>query len=187
MRSTLILLGSLVISVLFKGLSALAQELEPFQSRLINSSELTQLQTLLPQDQAIIVDQSFLTHWSLAAGPAYLVTTQTEQPTLHLYIIQNKKIVQAVPKSEDLSHHFVNLEAVVFTELDFDGQVDFYTLTRHQVDQLAEPQPVVTFYVQTSELNFALDEALSQEVTERQPETVAAVEAIIRDEPLYIP
>ncbi len=172
--------------------SAHAQpQLDPGNSRLLESSELVEVQRLIPT-ATILETQSFRVNLH-GQGLGSFVTAQTPPPDpaqLQLYWIQEDEIT-SLPQPEDTqSWTPFSVDAVVFTELDFDGLADVYVIASYLTGigpTGADPFPWVTFYFQQPDGSFEIDSDLSRQISERGVGTVSEVETILREELLYLP
>ncbi|NJK61741.1 MAG: hypothetical protein HC921_02790 [Synechococcaceae cyanobacterium SM2_3_1] len=166
-------------------------QLDPGSSRLLESSELEEVQALIPT-ATILETQSFRVKLQ-GQGMGSFVAAQSPPPDpaqLQLYWIQADEIT-SLPQPEDTqSWTLFSLDAVVFTELDFDGLADVYIISRHLTGigpTGADPFPWVTFYLQQPDGGFEVDPDLSRQVSERGVGTVSEVETILRAELRYLP
>ncbi len=194
--TSLILLGSLVLP------GSAQPILDPGVSRPMTETELESIAPLWRLDPPIpemgldpILEHSFAVHLA-GFGNVYFLSALDQNPQELVYshiLIEGHKVRWELPQSEQVtpsSYRPYSLDAVVFTELNFDGLTDIYTIASYVtgMGQMgAIPFPVTTLYEQQEDGTFVILEAESIEISSRGVSTVAEVEKILRDELYFLP
>lgn len=178
--------------------------LEAGVSRPMTEAELESIAHLWRLDPPIpgmgldpILDHSFAVHLT-GYGDIYFLSALDQNPPdrdlaySHILIAGNK-VRWELPQSDQLtpsSYRPHSLDAVVFTEFNFDGLGDIYTIASYVtgIGQTgAIPFPVITLYEQQEDGTFKILEAESLEISLRGISTVAEVEEILRAELNFLP
>ncbi|MEN9230596.1 MAG: hypothetical protein Q6L68_06795 [Thermostichus sp. DG02_5_bins_236] len=174
--------------------------LEIATSRPITETELESLSNLWKTEPPVldpILKQSFAVHLA-GYGNVYFLSffdqDLLDQPlTITHWLVDSGQVRQELPFSEQLipkTYTPLSLDAVVFTELNFDGLGDIYTISSYITgigSTGAIPFPVITLYEQQEEGSFVILEEESLELTARGVSTAAEVERILREELLFLP
>ncbi|WP_143780210.1 hypothetical protein [Leptolyngbya sp. 'hensonii'] len=112
---------------------------------------------------------------------------------LTLNLIREGKVIYTLPSTEAdrKPWTFLEIKAISFTELDFDGFEDIILLAEYHAGPggpgSSEPFTLATFYFNQSGQAFRVDEALSRQVSARKVTTMEQIEKIIRNELNYLP
>ncbi|NJL98111.1 MAG: hypothetical protein HC924_04450 [Synechococcaceae cyanobacterium SM2_3_2] len=178
--------------------------LEPFTSRLMTEAELESISNVWRGDLPIpeitldpILDQSFAVNLA-GYGSIYFLSLLDNAPpdrksAFSHWLIEADRVRWELPISDEVTPTTYiphSLDAVVFTELNFDGLGDIYTIASYVtgVGQTgAIPFPVVTLYVQQEDGSFVILEAESLEISSFGLTTVAEVEDVLRGEMNFLP
>ncbi|MDX2270828.1 MAG: hypothetical protein NW237_02625 [Cyanobacteriota bacterium] len=182
-------------------LSASAQpSLEPSSSRQMTEAEWQTITSLWKTDPPLlepILEQSFAVNLQGYGSIFFLSLFDSSSPgqpqTLTHWLVDGGRVRWELPMSEELtplSYTPFSLDAVVFTELDFDGLTDIYTIASYITGIGATgaiPFPVVTLYQQQEDGSFLILQEVSLALTERGVATVAEAEEILRKEMLFLP
>jgi hypothetical protein len=169
-------------------------------SRPITEAELESISDLWKTEPPVldpILDQSFAVHLA-GYGNVYFLTffdqnSPDRSSSLTHWLVDSGRVRGELPLSEELTpqaYRPFSLDAVVFTELNFDGLDDIYTIASYITGigpTGSIPFPVITLYEQQEEGSFVILEEVSLQLTARGVSTVAEVEHILREELLFLP
>ncbi|MFQ3613169.1 MAG: hypothetical protein SNJ68_05555 [Cyanobacteriota bacterium] len=174
--------------------------LEISTSRPVTQAELESISNLWETEPLVldpVLDQSFAVHLAGYGNVYFLSFFDQSFPDRPLalthWLVDSGRVRRELPLSEELTpktYRPFSLDAVVFTELNFDGLEDIYTITSYITGigpTGAIPFPVITLYEQQEEGSFVILEEISLELTARGVSTVAEVEHILREELLFLP
>ncbi|MEN9204141.1 MAG: hypothetical protein Q6K80_10910 [Thermostichus sp. DG_1_6_bins_120] len=166
-------------------------------SRPITAAELESISNLWKTEPPIlrpILDQSFSVYLSRYGNVYFLSffdqSLPDRPPVLTHWLVGSGRVLKELPFSEKLipkSYFPFSLDAVVFTDLYFDGLEDIYTIASYITGvgpTGAIPFPVITVYGQREDGSFVIWENVSLELTTSGASTAAEVEKLL---PQFLP
>ncbi|MGD1905709.1 MAG: hypothetical protein ACFB0C_06915 [Leptolyngbyaceae cyanobacterium] len=171
--------------------SAPQPEFEYQPPRLLTLAELNWAEESLPYtDQDLIIDQSF---WldTRDMGEVAFVATQIGDDLELLLLLPHGEISQVLPPNEDAASWILwGMKAVTFLELDFDGAEPDIIVLADYITGVgptgSEPFTVATVYLNQGDY-FTTDPSVNRYLTDRNVQTLAEAEDILRNELDFLP
>lgn len=175
-----------------------AQQLStmPARPRKLTAAEARQLQQLIARSpgRTVIIEHTFRVNVPTFGSCLFVPVLDLSHgaPKLALHLVTNNRIVYTFPQPTwARPWTILEVKAVGFMELNFDGgDSDIVLVANYTAGPsgpgTSPPFPVVLVYL-TEERGYALDDEISQILTQRRVATIAEAETIMRREFQYLP